>query len=409
MERMCMGQMKVMHVVTDSISTVLMRGQIAYLQANGFDLTLVSSPGDDLERTARREGCSVFSVPMRREISPISDLLSFFKMCKILLAIKPLICNSGTPKAGLLTGIAGWLTRVPCRVYTLRGLRMETAKGLRKAILRIAEKATCLCADRVVCVSASLRERAIALRLVPRTKTVLLGLGSSNGVDPDRFEPTAERAAQAAVLRENLGIQPSQPVIGFVGRLTRDKGVQELVAAFQTIREELSEAILLLVGDYEAGDPVPDATRDAIESEAGILHVSNSSQIEIYYHAMNVFVLPTYREGLPNTVLEAQAAGLPVITTMATGAVDAIEGGTTGLFTSVGDAGKLAEAVLSLLRAPDKMQLMGQKGRERVLREFRSEVVWEGLASLYRTMLREHGYSLPASPDVEDMRCPQAP
>jgi glycosyltransferase involved in cell wall biosynthesis len=409
MERMCMGQIKVMHVVTDSISTVLMRGQLAYLQANGFDLTLVSNPGDDLERTAHREGCSAFGVPMKREISPISDLLSLFKMCKLLLGIKPLICNSGTPKAGLLTGIAGWLTGVPCRVYTLRGLRMETAKGLRKAILRIAEKVTCLCADRVVCVSASLRERAIALRLVPRKKTVLLGLGSSNGVDPDRFEPTAERAVQAAVLRKNLGIQPSQPVIGFVGRLTRDKGVQELVAAFQMIREELPEAILLLVGDYEKGDPIPDATRDAIESEAGILHVENSPQIEIYYHVMNIFVLPTYREGLPNTVLEAQAARLPVITTMATGAVDAIEGGITGLFTPVGDAGRLAEAVLSLLRNSDEMQLMGQKGRERVLRVFRNEVVWEGLASLYRTMLREHGYSLPASPGAEDVRCAQTP
>jgi glycosyltransferase involved in cell wall biosynthesis len=404
-----MGQIRVLHVVTDSISAVLMRGQLAYLKSSGFDVALASSPGDELERTARREGCSTFGVPMKREISPVSDLCSLFKICMVLRKFRPHICNTGTPKAGLLTGIAAWLTRVPCRVYTLRGLRLETARGPRRLILRMAETVACLCANRVICVSTSLRDVAIALGLVPRAKTVLLGMGSSNGVDTGRFEATAEMAAQAAKLRQSLRIQPGQPVIGFVGRLTRDKGVPELVAAYQTIRSEMPEAILLLVGDYEEGDPVPSTTRDAIESEGGIRHVGGTPQIDPYYHVMNVFVLPTYREGLPNTVLEAQAAALPVVTTMATGAVDAVEGGVTGLLTPVGDAGKLAEAILSLLSNPSRMRLMGQLGRDRVLREFRNEVVWEKLASLYRTMLHEHGYALPSSSNMEDVRCAQTP
>ncbi len=397
----------VLHAVTDSISTVLMRGQLAYLKSHGFEPALLSSPGKELEQMGAQEGYPVYGVAMKREISPGADLRSFFEIWRLLRRVKPVICNSGTPKAGLLVGLAAWLSRVPCRIYTLRGLRLETARGLKKMILTITEKTACFSAHRVVCVSASLRERAIALGLVTRAKTVLLGAGSSNGVDPNRFEPTPHKVALAASLREDLGIRPDQPVIGFAGRLTRDKGLPELVAAFQSVRLELPEAGLLLVGDYEEGDPVPEDVRNAIESEPGIHRVGFTSQIELYYLVMDIFVQPTHREGFPNTVLEAQAAGLPVVTTVATGAVDAIEDGVTGLITPVGDGDKLAEAVLLLLSDRIKMQLMGRRGRDRVLREFRNERVWEALTSLYKTMLKESGHPLPSDSDVEAVACRQ--
>jgi len=403
------SRISVLHALTDSVSTVLMRGQLAYLKANGFDPVLLSSPGKELDRIGAQEGYPVIGVAMKREISPLSDLRSFFEIWRLLRRIKPVICNSGTPKAGLLVGLAAWITCMPCRIYTLRGLRLETAKGVKRIILTFAEKVSCFTAHRVVCVSASLRERAIALRLVSRTKTVLLGAGSSNGVDPSRFEPTPEKVASAAVLRQNLGIRPDQPVIGFAGRFTRDKGLPELVTAFEAIRKGLPQAALLLVGSYEEGDPVPNDIRNAIESEPGIHRVEFTPQIELYYLVMNVFVLPTHREGFPNTVLEAQAAGLPVVTTVATGAVDAIDDGVTGLLTPVGDAAKLAEAVRSLLLDPAKMQLMGRLGRDRVLREFRNEAVWAALASFYRTALQERGYALPDNSCVEARGCAQTP
>jgi glycosyltransferase involved in cell wall biosynthesis len=404
---MSSSRISVLHAVTDSMSTVLMRGQLAYLKANGFDPALLSSPGKESKQIGALEGCLVLDVAMRREISPGRDLQSLFAIWRLLRRIKPVICNSGTPKAGLLVGLAAWLTRVPCRVYTLRGLRLETAKGVKRMILTITEKVSCFSAHRVVCVSASLRERAIALGLVTRSKAVLLGAGSSNGVDPGRFEPTPEKTVLAAGLRQSLGIRPDQPVIGFAGRFTRDKGLPELVAAFQLIRKESPEAVLLLVGDSEEGDAVPRETRDAIETEPGIRCVRFTSDIELYYLVMNILVLPTHREGFPNTVLEAQAVGLPVITTVATGAVDAIDDGITGLLTPVGDPGKLAESVLLLLSDPVKMQLMGRLGRERVLRDFRNETVWEALASLYRTMLQERGFPLPVGSRVEAVRCVQ--
>jgi glycosyltransferase involved in cell wall biosynthesis len=401
------SRISVLHAVTDPMSTVLMRGQLAYLRSNGFDPALLSGPGKELKDIGAQEGYPVFSVAMRREISPGSDLRSLFGIWRLLCRIKPVICNSGTPKAGLLVGLAAWITRVPCRVYTLRGLRLETATGIKRIILTITEKIACFSAHRVVCVSASLREGAIALGLVARSKTVLLGAGSSNGVDPSRFEPTPSKIALAAALRQNLGVGPNQPVIGFAGRFTRDKGLPELVAAFQSIRKEMPEVVLLLVGDYEEGDPVPEDIRDAIELDPGIHCIAFTSQIELFYLVMNIFVLPTHREGFPNTVLEAQAAGLPVVTTVATGAMDAIDDGVTGVLIPVGDADKLAEAMLSLLSDLIKMQSMGRLGRERILREFQNETVWEALASLYKAMLQERGYQLPADSCVKAMRCAQ--
>src|SRR5215475_79813 len=160
------SRISVLHAVTDSMSNVLMRGQLAYLKSDGFDPILLSSPGKELDQIGVREGYPVFGVAMKREISILSDLRALFHLCQFLHQKKPIICNSGTPKAGLLVGLAAWLTRVPCRVYTLRGLRLETATGIKRAILTITEKVACFSAHRVVCVSASLREQAIALGLV---------------------------------------------------------------------------------------------------------------------------------------------------------------------------------------------------------------------------------------------------
>jgi glycosyltransferase involved in cell wall biosynthesis len=400
-------RISVLHAVTDPISTILMRGQLAYLKAKGFEPALLTGPGRQPQDQESAEGYPVYRVAMTREIAPGDDLRSLFELWRLLRRIKPVVCNAGTPKAGLLVGLAAWLTRVPCRVYTLRGLRLETATGLKRSLLTLTEKIACFTAHRVICVSPSLRERAVALGLVGRSKTVLLGAGSSNGVDAGRFEPTPEKALLAADLRETLGIRPGQPVIGFAGRFTRDKGLPELVTAFQSVQQKVPEAVLLLVGDYEQGDPVPEETRNAIASEAGIRHVGFTSQIDLHYLAMDIFVLPTHREGFPNTVLEAQAAGLPVVTTDATGAVDAIEDGITGVLTPVGDADKLAEALLSLLSDPRRMKSMGLAGRKRILREFRNERIWEELTSFYGAMLQERGYPLPTGSCVEAMRCAQ--
>lgn len=389
------AKVDILHAVTSSISLILMRGQLKYLQTLGFRVAALCGPGPHVEDTRAAELINVCTLPMEREISPIRDFVSLVRICRILRRVRPMVCNAGTPKAGMLVGLAGWVTRTPCRIYTMRGLRLETARGLKRALLSLTERISCACAHRVICVSPSLRERALKLGVVHPDKAVVLASGTSNGVDPSRFAPTAARLAAAANIRQQYGMGPDDRVIGYVGRLTRDKGISELAAAFRIVRAQLPRTVLLAIGSYESGDPVSDDTQRVINSGDGVIHIDFVSDIAPYYLLMDVLALPTYREGFPNTVLEAQAAARPVVTTDATGAVDSVAPGVTGLVVPVGDVSALANALLGLLSDRRRAEQMGIAGRERVCRDFRQEIVWRALADLYCELLRERGLPTP--------------
>jgi glycosyltransferase involved in cell wall biosynthesis len=384
----------VVHAVTASISLVLLKGQLAYLRTLGFHPAALCSPGGEVSDATLTEGIPIFTAEMAREISPFRDLLSLFQVWRTLRTLRPSVCNAGTPKAGLLVGLAAWLNRVPCRIYTLRGLRLETATGLKRYVLHIAERIACRCAHRVICVSPSLRERAIALGIVSARRARVLASGSSNGVNPARFAPTPERLEKAAEIRSSLGMQPDQPVLGFAGRFTRDKGIPELMDAFRLVQRRFPNVVLLLVGCDEPGDPVPSPTRAAMDSNPGVRIVPFTSGIAAYYLAMDVFVLPTHREGFPNTVLEAQAAERPVVTTRATGAVDSIVDGVTGLLVPVADSASLASALERLIEDRSLAAELGRNGRQRVLREFTQQRVWDALADEYVDLGRQAGLKL---------------
>lgn len=395
----------VLHAVTSSISLVLLRGQLSYLRTAGFHPAVVCSPEPPPEEMRATESIPVFTVEMKREISPLRDLVALVKAALLVRRLRPMVSNSGTPKAGLLVGLAAWFNRVPCRIYTLRGLRVETASGPKRWLLRLTERIACACAHRVICVSPSLRQRAVELGVVSPEKAIVLASGSSNGVDASRFSPTPERLANAAEVRCHLGLDPHCAVIGYVGRFTSAKGVPELMAAFRLVRQRFPRAALLLVGSYEAGDPVPPETRAAIESDSSVIRIDFTSEIATYYFVMDMLALPTHREGFPNVVLEAQAASRPVVTTSATGALDSVCDGVTGLVVPVGDPVTLADALMKLLSDPALAQRMGRAGRERVIREFRQETIWEALAGLYRELLHQRGFPAPVKGDSDSAMC----
>jgi glycosyltransferase involved in cell wall biosynthesis len=395
---------RLMQIGTAALSIGLMRGQLKFLREAGFEVSVVSSPGPQLFAAARDEGVQAHSVPMAREISGFSDLVSLWRLWRLMRRVRPALTNVGTPKAGLLGGIAAYLSRVPCRVYTLRGLRCETSAGWKRWCLVFAERVACRCAHRVICVSDSLREKAVELGIADRNKFVVLASGSSNGVDTDRFTRTPERLRQASTLRKNLGIPESARVIGFVGRFTRDKGIAELIDAYAELRRQRPDIYLLLVGDFEEGDPVGSAIRKAIKDDAQIIHPGMVQDAAPYYLLMNVLALPTFREGFPNTALEAYAAGTPVVTTRATGARDAVQDGVTGTLVPVGDAASLAAALARLIDRPDIAEQMGRAGYARVQREFRQEFVWKALEGEFSSLLQEKGLPLPNAGDVNAMQ-----
>ena len=209
----------------------------------------------------------------------------------------------------------------------------------------LTERVACLCAHRVICVSESMRQKAIDLGIVDARRTVVLASGSYAGVDTNRFAPTAEVLRRADQLRRQLRIPSEAPVVGFVGRLTRDKGIAELVEAYLKLRKRFPELRLLLVGDVEDADPLPPKTRHHIESESRIIHTGFVEDPVPYYHVMDVLAFPTHREGFGNAAIEANAAGKPVVAARATGVVDSVIDGVTGILVPVGDAGALAEAL----------------------------------------------------------------
>jgi glycosyltransferase involved in cell wall biosynthesis len=386
---------RVLHVATASLSLKLMQGQLAFLREAGYEVAVMTSPGGELRAAGRSAGIETYAVPMAREISPLRDLKSLVRLYRVVRCLRPSITNVGTPKAGLLAGIAAWLARVPCRFYTLRGLRCETARGLKRRILLLSERIACLCAHKVICVSESLRQRAVALGIVPAHHALVLGSGSSNGVDSSRFLLTPELRIREAGLRQELKIPQEAQVVGFVGRLTRDKGIAELVKAFSRLCETSAAVWLLLVGDFEDTDPLPADVRRAIETHPKIIRTGFVAEATSYYHLMDVLALPTYREGFPNAILEAHAAGKPVVATRATGVVDAVLDGVTGVLVPVGDAETLAKGLESLLRNRDTATRMGSAGRERVRREFQQERIWGALAREYSHLLSARGLPQP--------------
>jgi glycosyltransferase involved in cell wall biosynthesis len=366
----------------------LLAGQLRRLSEEGFRVSLVTSPGPDLDGIAEREGVEVETVPLSREIRPLQDLLSWLRLVRLFRRLRPDVVNAGTPKAGLLGMLAARAVGVPVRIYTLRGLRLETASGVKRRLLFWSERWACACAHRVLCVSESLRRRAVELGLVAEAKAAVPGAGSSNGVDVERFEAAAADRAQARALAGELGLPEGAPVIGFVGRFTRDKGIGELVEAFDRISAELPGTRLLLLGDFESGDPVPPQLARRLREDSRMVLPGFVPDTAPYYPLMDVLALPSYREGFPNAPLEAAAAGVPTVGYRATGVVDAVVDGRTGTLLPVGDVEALARGLLDYLRDPELRRSHGEAARERVRREFRREKVWEAWEDEIRALFR---------------------
>lgn len=370
---------KLIYGVTAGVSAwALLKGQLADMSARGWDVTVVATDDDRLRAAENREGVRVLPVAMEREIAPVADLKSLGAWILLLMRERPSVLNVGTPKAALLGGLAGWITRVPRRVYVVRGLRFEGAQGRKRSVLLAMERLTIACATDVVVVSRSVGQEMMAAGLTSR-QLLLIGDGSSNGVDAAGI---GQRAADVDIqaVRHKFDVPPGDLFVAFVGRLTLDKGAEMLAGALHEMGRRGVNATLLAIGDTES-EQAEALLRDPNMSVALTGWTDDPIQ---YLAACDVLVLPTRREGYPNVVLEANACGVPVVTTTATGAVDSVVDGETGLLVPVDDAHALADALSRVAQDSSLRLSMATAARERAMTKFSPQRIWDGLDSIYR-------------------------
>lgn len=343
------------------------------LVAHQINLTVVASPGPELEELARTGHIHAFPVPISRNIAPWRDLRSLFTLTRALRRGRFHLVHTHTPKAGMLGMIAAFLTRVPRRVHTLHGLPLETSRGLSRRILLWADRLTCRLAHVVCVVSHSLYARALELRLAPPGKLTILGDGSACGVDLNRFQRTPQVEQESAKIRQSFHIPPSADVIGFVGWMVADKGVPALVEMFERVAQTRHNVHLLMIGpDTGPRDPLPAKAWRSIREHPRIHYPGLVNDPVPYYAAMDVLVLPTRREGFPYALLEAAAMSVPVVATRVTGCVDAVMDGRTGFLVPLHDIPAMQKAVERLLNDKTLREHMGRAARSDVEQRFDS-------------------------------------
>jgi lipopolysaccharide/colanic/teichoic acid biosynthesis glycosyltransferase len=285
--------------------------------------------------------------------------------------------------------IAAWIAAVRVKVFTIHGFRWVTKGEMSRQVIKASNRVTCSLADRVFCVSKSNLDLAIGKNICSAEKTKVVCEGSINGVDAmGRFNP--EKEPNPLAIRKTFGISEGSFVFGFVGRIVRDKGIEELAAAWRSIRRDFSDTHLMLVGKAESGDPVSDETLEFFEKDERVHFAGFCPEVAPYYGAMDAFVLPSHREGFPVTPLEASAMGLPVIASNIRGCVDAVVNDKTGILVALGSSSELQRAMRTILNDRKVAKRLGKNGRKFVLENFQPKLIWQELAKEYKALLKLH-------------------
>lgn len=365
--------------VSDSLDSLL-SGQPNFLSKN-FEVTIVATPSEGLIRVAERERVSYKGVNMTRSISPFQDIASIWKMFRLLRHCRPKYVQSYTPKAGLITMIASRLARIPIRIHGIVGMPLMEARGFKRYLMRLAEKVTY--ANATILTTNSFGLKAFIHSTLTHRQVEVIGNGSINGVDMNHYKPGFGDSG----IRKDLGIPVSNTVFIYAGRLVPDKGTTELIQAFLNLADTRHDIDLLLVGDEESElTPLPQETVVAIDSAPNIHKIEWQADIRPFLSIADIFVLPSYREGLPNSLLEAGAMALPSIVTDINGCNEVIENGVNGFLIPPKEMQSLSNSMLYILSSDIDPNAMGQAARKLVAEKYSQDLFWHELLFFYRNL-----------------------
>lgn len=365
---------------------VFCKGLLRELQEKeGYEIVAVSSSGAALQAIAEREGVRTVAVDMKRHISPVHDLVSLWRLVRVFRRENPTMVHSITPKAGLLSMMAAWICRVPVRLHTFTGLVFPTATGIKQRILIFTDKLTCACATHIIPEGEGVKNDLMRFGITKKPLKVL-GYGNVRGIDINYYNATLPdvKAAAYKIRRDD------RFTFIFIGRLVRDKGINELVDAFIRLNSQWPNTRLLLVGPYEENlDPLSPETLSAINKNEAIQCVGSQNDVRPWLAASDVFVFPSYREGFPNVVIEAGAMGLPSIVTDINGSREIIEDRKNGRIIPSHDANALLEAMNELLIDQEKVKFMAANARPMIASRFEQCFVRQCLKDYYNEILSQ--------------------
>lgn len=377
---------KVIRTSTIALSLdVLLKGQLKYLKSK-YDVVAISGYDQHLEIVREREGVKIQDVAMERNIAPVQDLKSLLHLYKVLKAEKPTIVHSITPKAGLLTMLAAKFAGVPVRIHTFTGLVFPTRTGKMQQLLIKMDQLLCWAATHIIPEGEGVKKDLINYNITNKPLKILAN-GNVNGIDLAFFNRNHFSEEQLNNLRHQIGLDPNKKTLVFVGRLVKDKGINELIAAFKTL--DPAKVQLLLVGPYEDKDPILPEHKAYIESAANIYAVGFQSDVRPYFAISDLLVFPSYREGFPNVVIQAGAMGLPAIVTDISGSNEIIIEGQNGVIIPSKNMEALKDAMHTLLDHPTKLQHLQANARQLVEDRYDQHIVWEAVDEFYKAALKQ--------------------
>ncbi len=365
----------------------LLKGQMAFMSKNGFDVIMISSDGKGLKDAIENEKCPHFIIPFTRKITPFKDLIAAFSLYRLLVREKPDIVHTHTPKAGVVGMLSSFLARVPVRLHTVAGLPLMEVVGLKRIVLNFVEKLTYKCSTKVYPNSHSLKKIILNLKFTSENKLKVIGNGSSNGIDTSFFDPKLFSPKEKNKLKSELGIEKNDFVFIFVGRLVADKGINELVAAFNKLSKGNESLKLLLVGPFEADlDPLKKKTIGIINDNKQIISVGFQKDVRPYFSIADVLAFPSYREGFPNVVMQAGAMRLPSIVTDINGCNEIIIEGENGWIIPVKDEEALSNAMKNCFTGSNEFIKVKLNARKMIIDRYDQGVVWEAILTEYKSL-----------------------
>ena len=367
----------------------LVRGQMKHASAKGFDTSMASADGPERDEVVAVEGCPHHIVHMERDIAPVSDLVSLFRMIGLLNRVKPHIIHTHTPKAGLLGMMAGFVCRTPIRIHTLAGWRLQNESGFKRQLLWFAEKMTYWCSHEVWPNSNSLRQQLLDIKFGKPEKLKLIGLGSSNGIDCTEFSPESIDPAKVAAIKTQLEYDPDNIYLISIGRVVAQKGINELVNVFERLQQSHNNLKLIIVGPREEqSDPISSDTSRSIDENPDIIDVGFSNEVKHFLTIANVLVHPSHREGFPNVVLQAGAMNCPIVCSDIGGNIDIVTDEETGLIFKVKNEEDLHQRLEFAIRNPDKIKSMADRLQETIKTNFAREIVQNQIHQEYQRLLQ---------------------